>query len=78
MKVPYPKSLYYRENGTGRDTYISVDNGGYYLPHCTLPEFPVSSLRGVRRVRPVTANPSNKMLRYITDGTGRDTYIHGN
>lgn len=23
-----PKSLYYRTNGTGRDTYIDVNNGG--------------------------------------------------
>ena len=77
MKSTAGKSVFYRDDGTGRDSYIAVNSGGYFPFHQTMPEFPVSTMRRFRTVKPVTPNSPHKLLRYISDGTGRDGYIVG-
>ena len=32
MEFGLSKAVYYRQNGTGRDTYIAHDNGGLNIP----------------------------------------------
>ena len=32
MEYGLSKAVYYRQNGTGRDTYIMHDNGGLNIP----------------------------------------------
>ena len=66
-----PKASYYRTNGTGRDTYISFNNGG-----CFQPMLKVHSQDHLF-IRPKTAvsKTSLKSLHYISDGTGRDSYV---
>ena len=70
-----PKSTFYRGNGTGRDGYISVNNGGMYVPTFARAEYPTSSLRARRSITPITTTSSNKVVRYKTNGGGRDGYI---
>ena len=36
-----PKTAFYFANGTGRDTYISVNNGGMTMPHKLYPELSI-------------------------------------
>ena len=82
------RDLKYRPDGTGRDTYINVDNGGFlnvsnnlreprrsgaYPPPSSLPTL-------VTSVSPKQASAVDTMkpLHYRGNGTGRDTYIqHG-
>ena len=33
MSQPYALKVHYHANGTGRDTYIQLDNGGNFIMH---------------------------------------------
>ncbi|CAG9325420.1 unnamed protein product [Blepharisma stoltei] len=68
-----PKTLYYRTNGTGRDTYIAYDNGGVFQSTSKYP----NSQTGKYWIRPKSSysRPSAKSLRYSSDGSGRDSYV---
>lgn len=66
-----PKRVLYNVNGSGRDSYISYNNGGYTTGS--------KVTQGVRTslVRPASAcNIPTKTLNYKTNGSGRDTYIY--
>ncbi|CAG9322606.1 unnamed protein product [Blepharisma stoltei] len=68
-----PKTLYYRTDGSGRDTYIAYDNGGVFQ---STAKFPSSqTAKSVIRPRSSYSRPSAKSLRYAPDGSGRDSYI---
>ena len=71
-----PKSNYYRDDGTGRDLYIISNNGGLYHERRLIPEYPVSSFRPKRSCKATIPNSSHKKVRYISNGTGRDSYIY--
>jgi hypothetical protein len=67
-----PKFLFYRTAGTGRDTYISHDNGGI-LRSKTKVSAPI---RGRSRAKEAArTRQSPKSLHYHCNGTGRDVYI---
>jgi hypothetical protein len=52
------KTVFYRSNGTGRDTYITTDNGGgVKKPHFKTQTRPQSSLDSKRLIR---ANQDSK------------------
>lgn len=68
-----PKSVQYRTNGSGRDTYIATNNGGYYKINTSLFNRVPTSLYSSKTSTPVLPMP--KSIRYHTDGSGRDTYI---
>ena len=72
------KSQLYRGNGTGRDTYISIDNGGMYFPQKALPELPVSTFVNRNQSKAVITQLSGRVNRYNSNGTGRDSYIMSN
>lgn len=70
----------YGVNGTGRDTYISMDNGGFYNPYH--PDLhPIRGTIGFGEPRRGAGNvmqikgSSQKKVQYFPNGGGRDSYI---
>jgi hypothetical protein len=68
-----PSYVNYRINGTGRDTYISANNGGYYRVNSMINKPNPCRNSYIRPVTPST--PAPRSVKYISDGTGRDRYI---
>lgn len=67
-----PKFLFYRTGGTGRDTYISHDNGGTLKRSSKVSLYTRS--KGIV-MEPVRTRQTPKSLHYHCNGTGRDVYI---
>ncbi|OMJ84187.1 hypothetical protein SteCoe_14739 [Stentor coeruleus] len=68
------KTTHYLPNGEGRDTYISVNNGG--VQRNTYPFVFKEQGRMTRRNFTFgSPNLGSKPIKYTSDGTGRDTYI---
>jgi hypothetical protein len=75
--------LRYKNNGTGRDSYISDNNGGFSVSNTKLRTIQHGSLHthtDRRSVSPKGASVNDTMrpIHYNTNGTGRDTYISTN
>lgn len=79
------KTVYYKTDGTGRDTYIKNYNGGllskdriHYLNQIK-PEkqrnFSFSKTTYGRHPHSYQKGGSNKFVHYISDGSGRDYYV---
>lgn len=67
-----PKFLFYRTEGTGRDTYISHNSGGILRSNTIVS----SPIRGRNRaMQAARTRQSPKSLHYHCNGTGRDVYI---
>ena len=75
-------SLHYHANGSGRDLYIHLNNGGFSVPHMGSIFPKPGSFRKIEmktgpqarmKYVPTEAMPYN----YHQDGTGRDGYILG-
>lgn len=66
-----PKRVLYKAEGTGRDTYISFNSGGFTTKNlvCKSGRFATSSRNGS------ASSQFAKSLRYTSDGTGRDGYV---
>ena len=69
------KPLAYPNNGTGRDTYIGINNGGLYKKYEPYPSAEVGTFRFKRYMNNPLAHIDSKHVGYFTNGTGRDTYI---
>jgi hypothetical protein len=73
------QDVMYHLNGTGRDTYIFNNNGGFAVPHrngCTGLESGKMLDNNLRRSWEKFPNLCPGMpKRYFANGTGRDTYI---
>ena len=76
--------VYYKPDGTGRDTYIENENGGF-LGKDLIHEKRSKSMVDRQRMRfgkPVRSKqeyfPENKFPHYISDGSGRDFYVTSN
>ena len=75
-------ALHWNPNGTGRDSYIQSNNGGFTIYH----QGSGFDKPGTMRSTFVTRSPmknvgalqKQKPYHYVTNGTGRDTYIHFN
>lgn len=65
------KVVNYKVNGSGRDTYISYGNGGFYKSDHLGTEDSFISLTKNNSLPSI----GSKFNLYHTDGTGRDTYI---
>ena len=69
-----PKTVFYSVDGTGRDTYINLNSGGFFAPI-----YVQSYERGAypscikQFYKPPTMD--GKKLQYQSDGSGRDSYI---
>ena len=79
----------YQTDGTGRDTYIANNNGGFTSAHAVGSvnkpgTFYVAQSRPLsRQQKQFQTLPGRKMsdvcpVKYQLDGSGRDTYIYSN
>ncbi len=73
--IGYGRPVSYAVNGTGRDTYISLDNGGLYKTFEPFPSAEVGTFRFKRMHENSLATIEPKAVGYFPNGTGRDTYI---
>ena len=70
------KAIFYPPTGTGRDSYIMVDNGGTSAPVRTPGVAPHGHFMKFGRVYSSTKPVSmDRYQRYQSDGSGRDNYI---
>ena len=71
--------IQYKLNGTGRDTYIFSNNGGFSDVHYspTYLDKPGAMLPTIRRKPAGDKKPNihSKSVYYRQDGSGRDSYI---
>lgn len=65
------KLVNYNTNGSGRDTYISYGNGGFYKPEHVSTEDSFIAISKNHSLPMI----NSKFALYHTDGSGRDTYI---
>eukprot|EP00347_Sterkiella_histriomuscorum_P015687 403356075 len=76
-----PKPVYYRVNGTGRDTYIDFNSGGL-IADKQIAQFPSigtfgnNNHLGGGRVFEKRPNLGNKVILYRANGSGRDSYCY--
>ena len=69
----------YKTNGSGRDTYIDSNNGGFsVLNEPVKMTKPGTFLPVLKRIRENKSTIDSKTICYRTDGTGRDSYIGRN
>ena len=66
---------HYLPNGTGRDSYIVRDNGGFCKMHEPVKYAPVGTFTPKRRAPENAAHIHAKNVYYYSNGTGRDSYI---
>lgn len=73
---PMPKNLKYGQDGTGRDTYIYTNNGGYYpsIKEPIMLKDPGNFNRVISQ-RGMPASLMDRPKKYNNNGTGRDSYI---
>lgn len=72
-----PFTTNYHINGTGRDSYIAADNGGFYIRS---EASKAADLGTFMNTKPKFAHNYNrsipqKYVFYTTNGSGRDSYI---
>lgn len=68
-------TTHYQTNGTGRDSYIVRDNGGFNKMYEPI-SFPgIGTFSPKRRPRGNAPVIHAKNIYYRSDGTGRDSYI---
>ena len=77
-----PKNSFYHCNGTGRDSYISVNSGGFRqceepLKMCFSSNKHQPRSLSVSLMDPIKKNTkiTNTAYKYYGDGSGRDTYV---
>lgn len=75
--LPYQRQ--YKTNGTGRDTYIAFDNGGFNTMYQPYKQAEIGTFGGGKGASKffhrTSSKPTFKVVNYNLDGTGRDTYI---
>lgn len=73
--MDFGRRIHYKPDGTGRDRYIAINNGGLG------PVFKPAPAPEVRRFSAKRIVPENrpsmdaKFTTYVSNGKGRDTYI---
>ena len=75
--------VYYRPDGSGRDSYIKDENGGFLgkdLIHAmrNRPSMSNERMRFGKPNRTKMDAPDNKFTHYVSDGSGRDFYVTTN
>jgi hypothetical protein len=66
---------HYASNGTGRDLYISINNGGLGPTYKPAPAPDVRRFSAKRVVAQAAPRIENKFTTYTSNGCGRDSYI---
>ena len=72
------KAKLYPTDGTGRDTYVSINNGGFSIMEKQSPVIGTKFGRVPPRGAGCYGSPEAKPIHYQVNGTGRDSYIHAN
>ena len=67
--------VHYFADGTGRDTFVKNDNGGFFKAYHPAPAHAVTSFTQKRRYDPPAPVMHSRAVQYHCDGTGRDSYI---
>ena len=75
-----PKKVFLHNNGTGRDTYVTVDNGGTVNTkiRSTGLQCKTKQIRTSMATKPhqmIRPRQDAKVVGYHSDGTGRDSYV---
>ena len=65
----------YFADGTGRDTFVKTDNGGFFKAYAPAPAPPVTSFVTKRRYDKPAPVMKSRAVFYHSDGSGRDNYI---
>ena len=76
---PKAFAVYYRQDGTGRDTFVKYNNGGLSAAQPASFVRPSQSTLLIRKIRRAPSPVIHaKPVHYVCDGTGRDNYVHVN
>ena len=79
-QLPYTRQ--YKTDGTGRDTYIGFDNGGFNIMYTPYKQAELGTFGGGKGkskfYHRTSSKPTYKIVNYPQDGTGRDTYVLSN
>lgn len=80
LRTFHPKYSFYKGDGTGRDEYISVNSGGFYHGNSKPDIFRRTSGNVSAQTQYFAPAPrlNSPILRYYSDGSGRDHYITHN
>ena len=78
MVKPLAFSVNYFPDGTGRDTFVKVDNGGLFKAYEPVKASPVTSFSAKRYWVPPSPVIKSRGVYYHSDGSGRDNYIEMN
>ena len=75
-----PKAFHvnYFADGTGRDTFVKTDNGGFYKFYEPVKAPAVTSFTAKRQWVPPSPIIKSRGVYYRSDGSGRDAYIEFN
>ena len=65
----------YFADGTGRDTFVKNDNGGFYKAYEPVRAVPVTSFTSKRQYAPPAPVMKSRGVYYHSDGSGRDSYV---
>ena len=65
----------YFADGTGRDTFVKNDNGGFYKAYQPVPASPVSRFYARKQYAPPAPVIKSRGVFYQSDGSGRDSYV---
>ena len=68
------KPIYYPSNGTGRDSYITINNGGLNVPF-EPNVYDVGSFNQKHSMSVNVPRIESKRVYYTSNGYGRDSYI---
>ena len=70
--------VHYHNDGTGRDTFVSMDQGNFMKMYKPAPAVPVTSFVQKRQYDPPAPVIHSRAVQYHSDGTGRDSYVGWN
>ena len=68
----------YIPDGSGRDTFKIVNNGGFYKEYTPAPASPVTSFVTKKKFTSPSPTLNARSFYYQSDGNGRDRYIEIN
>ena len=72
------KAKLYPTDGSGRDTYVAINNGGFSIMEKQSPGVKTRFGKVPARGSGSFGSPQARPIHYQVNGTGRDSYIHAN
>ena len=78
MVKPNAFRVNYFNDGTGRDTFVKVDHGGFFKAYSPVKASPITTFHTKRIYVPPSPVIKSRGVYYHSDGSGRDNYIEMN